>query len=179
MKTLKVDLLYSTTWYSQTNDISERSNQIAKITLRYYIATLNDVTLWSKILHRMTVSLNNSIKYSFITLTPTQVLYSFRTRETLDLLRLENPDAETPSDRSENAIVTAHSVTRSNTKAQQQQEPTSTFDAITTSPATPPPAAEAFTRPANMSEYRPDHINVKNTIAFAALRIKQYYDTRH
>ena len=98
----------------------ERSNQIAEIALRYYIATLNDVTLWLKVLHRITVSLNNSIKYNSIILTPIQVLYDFRTREALDLLRLKDPNAEALSDRSENVIVTAHSVTRSNIRAQQQ-----------------------------------------------------------
>ena len=42
---MKVDLLYSTTWHSQINDVSEKSNQITKITLRYYIAALDDAKL--------------------------------------------------------------------------------------------------------------------------------------
>lgn len=34
-------------------------------------------------------------------------------------------------------------------------------------------------RPALISEYRPAHINAKDAITFTALRIKEYYNTRH
>ena len=39
---LHVNLIYSTAWHPQTDGISERSNQTAEITLRYFIAELVD-----------------------------------------------------------------------------------------------------------------------------------------
>lgn len=48
-------------------------------------------------------------------------------------------------------------------------------------PTTPANAAtrEAIARPATMAEYRPTHIDAKDAIAFAAMRIKHYYDANH
>lgn len=147
--------------------MSERSNQTAEIALRYYIVALDNIRLWPKVLHRMFAAFNNSVKYSSTILAPTQILYDFRTREALDLLRLDDPnldllrlddpDTAGVTDRSEGipslpiaAIITAHSV-----------------------------IAEAFRRPAAMSEYRLCHIDAKNAIAFASLRMKEYYDAYH
>ena len=45
-----VHLLYSTFYYSQTNDFSERTNQIAEIALRFYIHDLKNTAFWSKCL---------------------------------------------------------------------------------------------------------------------------------
>lgn len=39
--------------------------------------------------------------------------------------------------------------------------------------------AEAFDRSININEYRLYHIDVKNIIVFAILRIKEYYDTHY
>ena len=44
-------------------------------------------------------------------------------------------------------------------------------------PATPVPADANV--PADIDEYRPSHINAKDAIAFAAMKMKQYYDTNH
>ena len=44
----------------------------------------------------MSASLNKSTRYSSTNRTPTQVLCGFRTREALDLLRMEDPDAANP-----------------------------------------------------------------------------------
>ena len=186
LKALKVDLMYSTAWHPQTDGMSERSNQTAEIALRYYIATLEDATQWPSVLHRMTASLNNLTKYSSTSLAPNQILYGFRTREALDLLRIEDPDKpdESLSDQSEDTTVAAHPVT---TRAQQGPRSNTTPQAATPN-ATPTPAAKAFdrpsleassNRPANMSEYRPSHIDAKNVIAFAALRMKEYYDAHY
>ena len=93
-RALKVDLLYSTAWHPQTDGLSERSNQTAEIALRYFIATLEDEKLWPTVLSRMSASLNNSTKYSSTSLAPTQIIYGFKTREALNLLRIEEPDSD-------------------------------------------------------------------------------------
>ena len=75
---MKIDLLYSTIWYFQIDDIFERLNQTVIIILRYYIAALDDVKLWFIILSKMSATLNNFIKYNFTIRTFIQVLYEFR-----------------------------------------------------------------------------------------------------
>ena len=55
----------------------------------------------------MVAVLNNSIKYSSTTKAPTQVLYRFRTREALDLLRINDSNDSTL------VTVVAFPVTRS------------------------------------------------------------------
>lgn len=76
--------------------MSERTNQTAEIALRYYITTLDNQRQWPTIIDKMSASLNNSTKYSSTNLSPTQVLYGFKTREALDLLRVDDnrPPAE-------------------------------------------------------------------------------------
>ena len=43
-------LLYSTAYYSQTDDQSKRINQIAEIMLRFFITELDHTELWPNIL---------------------------------------------------------------------------------------------------------------------------------
>lgn len=86
---LNVGLLYSAAWHPQADGQSERSNQTAEIALRYYIATLEDIRTWPTVIPRMTASLNNSTKYSSTSKAPTEVIFGFRTREALDLLKLD------------------------------------------------------------------------------------------
>ncbi len=43
---LSVFMLYSTVYHSQIDDVSERTNQILEIALRYYIQELSDSSLW-------------------------------------------------------------------------------------------------------------------------------------
>ena len=45
---LKIDLLYFTTYHSQTNEVSERTNQTFEIALRFYLQDLANVKNWSK-----------------------------------------------------------------------------------------------------------------------------------
>lgn len=70
----------------------------------------------------MSASLNNSIKYNFIILTFTKILYDFRTREIFDLLRLEDFDVEVLitrfSDQSENVIIAVYLIIKSVIKTQ-------------------------------------------------------------
>lgn len=195
-KALKVDLLYAAAWHPQTDGMSERSNQTAEIALRYYIACLDDPRMWPTILPRMSAALNNSTKYSSTSLAPTQVLYGFRTREALDLLRLEDPDDNTPTEAPPPTTVAAHPVTRSAARREGLREPSSVpatqqgpcyspvplpMPSVNPVPSTNPvplPMPSAI-RPASMSEYRPCHIDAKDAIAFASLRMKEHYDKRH
>ena len=49
-KRLDVNLLYSTVYHSQTNEQSERINQMIEIALRYYMSTLWKPSDWLSIL---------------------------------------------------------------------------------------------------------------------------------
>lgn len=89
---LGADLLYSASYHPQTNSLSERSNQTAKIALRYYIMSLETPALWPLILPRIQLILNNSTKYSSTLQTPTEILHGFRAREALDFLRPLEPE---------------------------------------------------------------------------------------
>ena len=188
---LKVSLLYSTAWHPQTDGMSERSNQTAEIALRYYIATLLDPRQWPTVLPRLSASLNNSTKYSSTAKTPTQIMYGFRTREALDFLRIDDP--ETESRLSDNALGVpdnsvpgttpkrnpepgrlndANVITRTRQTPRQKLNPGQTNDAV----GSVKPAIQA---PVAMDEYRPSHIDAKDAIALAALKMKEYYDSSH
>ena len=62
-------------------------------------------------LTKKTAALNNLIKYSSTALAPTQILYGFKTREALDLLRLEEPEAKAMAKNDVN-MITAYPITR-------------------------------------------------------------------
>jgi hypothetical protein len=57
---LSVFMLYFTAYHSQTNDVSERTNQTLKIALRYYIQKLHDFTLWIAALWKFQFVFNNT-----------------------------------------------------------------------------------------------------------------------
>jgi hypothetical protein len=57
---LDVVMFYSTAYYSQTNDVNERTNQTLEITLRYYIQKLLDSTLWVSALWKFQSIFNNT-----------------------------------------------------------------------------------------------------------------------
>ena len=157
-KALKVDLLYSIAWHPQTDDLFERSNQTAEIALRYFIATLENEKLWPTVLSKMSALLNNFIKYSSISLAPTQIIYGFKTREALDLLRVDVSAAATDNANdvpaANSAVATVYSVINN-----------AENDNV---PAVSP-----------LASYQPHHIDAKNAIAFAALRMKELYNRRH
>ncbi|MCJ1459589.1 hypothetical protein MMC28_009968, partial [Mycoblastus sanguinarius] len=117
----------------------------------------------------------------------TQILYGFRTREALDLLRLDDPDAATTpaevnTNEVDNAIpevniktVNAHPVTRSANDAATR----SVNNEAATSTRTVNNDTATDTRPVAMDEYRPTHIDAKDAIAFAAMKMKEQYDKYH
>ena len=63
----------------------------------------------------MLSTLNNFIKYSFTIRTSIQVLYEFRTRETLDLLRIDDFDSFTS--KAKTVAITVYFVARNVTIA--------------------------------------------------------------
>lgn len=95
-------------------------------------------------------------KYSPTSLASTQIIYGFKTREALDLLRIEDPDVDSSADdvSANTATVMAYPITRS----------ADGNDAAALVPLT---------------DYRSSHIDAKDAIAFASLRIKEYYDSHH
>ena len=178
----------------------------------------------------MSSALNNSIKYNFTIRTFIQVLYEFRTRKALDLLRIDDFDSFTSEARivtitdyfiARNVTVTTYSVIiRSATvetslakkisSINQRRIPSSRMvisirlsiffvkeltsrqmvtlmkiiffvrssTSVKTSIAKKTPFI-AISRIAIINEYRSSHIDVKNAIVFASLKMKKFYDTRH
>ena len=172
---LGVSLLYSTSYHPQTDGASERTNQTVEIALRYYLATLPEMDQWPTVLPRMSQALCNSTNFSSTGKTPTEVLFGFRTREALDFLRAEDgpsipiQEGAVPGDPIDEAFINkvteAHPIT---TRAgQRRQHPAI---AIPTDIDDPLAAIE---------KYRPTHVDAKDAIAFAAMKMKQYYDSRH
>ena len=125
------------------------------------------------------------------------MIFRFRTREALDLLRIDDH-----LDEPEPENVPAHPVTRSTTRPNQERQvaievriptrptvptviPLDASRSILSTPATPPaevpvvPPDAPPAVPASINDYRPAHIDAKDVIAFASLRIKEYYDSRH
>ena len=202
-KALNVELLFSSAWHPQTDGMSERSNQTAEIALRYYIATLEDPRCWPKVLPRMSASLNNSTKYSSTAQSPTQVLYGFRTREALDLLRFDDnndascerlqdpadtPPADAPNPQSNTPPIDMQNQASADTPNTSSSDPINpAFPVVArrrlqdpgSLPQQHPVLANPGARLAKMSEYRPGHIDAKDAIAFASLKMKEIYDSRH
>ena len=58
---LKIRLIYSTTYHSQTDDLSKKTNQSTKIVLRYHFVTLNSSIMWSNVFFVIQKIFNNSI----------------------------------------------------------------------------------------------------------------------
>lgn len=181
-KAFKIDFFYSMTWHSQMNGMFERSNQIVEIAFRYYIAFLNDVKHWPKIFSRISAILNNSTNYSNTSLAPIQILYNFRTKETLDLFRIEDlDDAEhlKTNSISVDTIVTIYPIIRNVIRQKvlivNQEIPGIIPEVLVA-------VSKNFVKTARlvfMTEYKPSHIDVKDVIAFASLRMKEYYDARY
>ena len=83
---LDVHLLYSTFYHSQTNDFSERTNQIAEIALRFYIHDLKNTALWSECLSIFQALANNS---TFVATekTSNEIVYDFTSNVFINLLK--------------------------------------------------------------------------------------------
>lgn len=84
MDALGVKLLFSTAWHPQTDGASERTNQTVDIALRYYLASLEDNTLWPRAIPFITASLSNSTSRG-TGVTATAIMYGSRIKEPLDI----------------------------------------------------------------------------------------------
>ena len=85
---LKIKLLLSTVYHSQTDESFEITNQTAEIALKYFLTTLKNINSWVTVLLRMQTVLNNSTKYFSTVKTLTEVLYDFQICEALDFLQV-------------------------------------------------------------------------------------------
>ena len=152
-KRLKVELLFSTSYHPQTDGQSERTNQTVEIALRFYLASLENPGEWPTVLPRLSQALCNSTNFSSTGKTPTQMLYGFRIRETVDFLRMEEEQHPVVMEESEG----------------------------TPEPSTQAYPAETRERLplAAMDGYRATHVDAKDAIAFASSRMKESYDKQH
>ena len=84
---LNISLLYSTAYHLQTNRLYERINQIAEITLRFYVYQLYDISNQLKVLLKLQVLINYT-PLLLIGLSAYEVAYRFPLNQVLDLLKL-------------------------------------------------------------------------------------------
>ncbi len=151
---LQVNLLFSAAWHPQTDGMSEATNQIVEIALRYHISHLSSIKLWPTTLAKLSFPLNNSLK-SATTKTPTEVLFGFRVRESLDLFRLRTDEPTI-------LPALAHEVQRLGD------------DILSANPVT-------LTEEPNpsLSAQQLSHLDARDAISFAAMSMKAAYDSRH
>lgn len=83
-----VRLLYSTSYHSQTNDSSERTNQTTKITLRFYIHDLKNAVDWSQCFSIFQILINNSMSVT-IEKSSNEVIYEFILNTFTNLLKFD------------------------------------------------------------------------------------------
>lgn len=86
---LNIDFLYSIFYHFQTNDSSERINQIVEIALRFYINNLKKSTLWFKALLQFQIVMNNFRSFS-ISKTSNEIFYEFTFNKSLNLVQQDN-----------------------------------------------------------------------------------------
>ncbi len=84
---LKIFMLYSTAYHSQTDDVSERINQTLKIALRYYIQELQNSTLWIISLWKFQSVFNNT-RFAVIEKLLNELLYEVTSSISLNILFL-------------------------------------------------------------------------------------------
>lgn len=91
-KRLGVSLLFSTAYHPQTDGQSERTSQTAEVALCYLITGLPNVEEWPTLLPRLQTALNNAknAKNATTGLSPNEIIYSFRTEDTVHLLHSNN-----------------------------------------------------------------------------------------
>ena len=81
---LKVKFLYSTVYYSQTNDLSKRINQIVEIVFRFLISTLKYFDFWFEILSHVQRDFNNSANVDNFS---NEIVYDFTSIQAIDLAK--------------------------------------------------------------------------------------------
>ena len=83
---LEIDLLYSITYHSQTNEAFERINQTLEIAFRFHLQSLSNFKNWSKtVINSIQRTFNNSI--SFTNKTSNEICYDFISMQSIDLLK--------------------------------------------------------------------------------------------
>ena len=82
---LEIKLLYTTAYHSQANDIFEKTNQIMKIILRFYIQALKNSKNWLKTFDALQRALNNSA--NFIEKSSNEICYNFTSLRSFDLIK--------------------------------------------------------------------------------------------
>ena len=85
---LELSLLMSTVYHSQTDELSERSNQTIEIAIRYLIICNLDLDWWL-ILSALQTQLNNSSN-STTRLSLNEIIYDFKIKNSLSLLHLDS-----------------------------------------------------------------------------------------
>ena len=96
LRKLGVVMLFSAAYHPQTNDLSEKMNQIFEIALRYVIAVNSDVD-WKKILPALQMSFNNSSN-AITSRSSNEVCYGFKVREVIHVaidVKAKNLDKNT------------------------------------------------------------------------------------
>ena len=183
-KSLSVDLLYLTSYHLQTDGMSERLNQTVEIALRYYFANLPELNQWPSVLPCLSLALNNSMNFSSTGKTPTQVIYSFRAHEALNFLRAEDnseliniPDINEHLDTNDSDRTEAHPIITCSRTQRCTPMTTRTRLSAYLENTQLPDRHQAPPILADMAEYRPTHIDIKDAIAFAAMKMKEYYDS--
>ena len=88
---LKIHLLYSTSYHSQTNEASERINQTTEIILRFYIHDLNNSVVWSQCFSTFQALINN---FTFVATEKAfnEVAYDFISNTIINLLKTDIVD---------------------------------------------------------------------------------------
>ena len=84
-KRLKIKLLYSTAYHSQTNEASERINQTFEIALRYHVQALKDFKDWFTIVKAMQRNFNNAI--TFTNKSSNEICYKFISFQSSNLIK--------------------------------------------------------------------------------------------
>lgn len=82
---LEIHLLYSTSYYSQTDDFNERTNQTTKVALKFYIHELKIFFDWSRVLSRFQTLINNAY-FAATDKFSNEIVYEFTLNKSLNLL---------------------------------------------------------------------------------------------
>ena len=93
---LKIVLLYITAYNSQTNEQSERTNQIVKIALRYSFMK-NDIVNFITLFSSIQIVMNNSTNIS-TNISSNEILYEFKILKIINLLNNDVVKAKAEND---------------------------------------------------------------------------------
>ena len=113
-KQLGTVILASTAYHSQTNESSERTNQIVEITIRFIITNYPNIN-FILALPSLQAQLNNAANVA-TDLSPNEIIYNFRIREALTTLSAAQA-ADLPTQRLEYRQKAADATAFANAKA--------------------------------------------------------------